>query len=174
MAALTGGFLYGRGLYCRGMRKLPFILFIVVLLVVVLFILFTNQTEAPTVPTPERPAEVTPPTLPSKDDLVTIESPAQGTKVTSPLTIIGKARGNWFFEGSFPITLVNWDGLIIAEGYATAQGEWMTSDYVPFVGTITFNRPDISVSDKGWLILKKDNPSDDPKLDNALEVEIRY
>jgi hypothetical protein len=68
---------------------------------------------------------------------VRVTSPLPNTFVTSPLTVTGEAAG-WYFEGSFPVTLVNWDGLIIAEGVATAQGDWMTSEFVPFVATLTF------------------------------------
>jgi hypothetical protein len=62
-------------------------------------------------------------------------SPLPMSSNTSPITISGTARGNWFFEGSFPISIVNWDGLIIGEGIAQAQGEWMTENFVPFTAT---------------------------------------
>ena len=67
--------------------------------------------------------------------------------------------------------LTNWDGLIIAEGYATAQGDWMTTDYVPFEATLEFTA-DTSVSNRGSLILKKDNPSGLPENDDALEYTV--
>ncbi len=156
------------------MRKTPIIIFMLVLVAVIAFVVFTQPTAAPTVP---EPTPVTPqpaPTPASKDDLIVLDYPLPGTAITSPLTFTGKARGNWFFEASFPVNLVNWDGLIIAEGIATAQGEWMTSEYVPFKGTLTFTRPDTQVSDRGWFILKKDNPSGNPAWDDALEVEIKY
>ncbi|TAL51138.1 hypothetical protein EPN81_00885, partial [Patescibacteria group bacterium] len=51
-----------------------------------------------------------------------VTSPLKDSVVTSPLTITGEAPGFWYFEATFPVTLVNWDGLIIAEGYATALG----------------------------------------------------
>ena len=64
------------------------------------------------------------------------------------------------------------DWLIIAEGVAQAQSDWMTSDYVPFTATLTFAKP--SYSDRGTLILKKDNPSGLPEHDAALEVPIKF
>jgi len=154
------------------MRKAPLVILFVILAAVIGLILFTQRSVAPItlqdVSIPQKPQPAT------KDDLIVLEYPLPGAGITSPLTITGKARGNWYFEGSFPVTLVNWDGLIIAEGVASAQGEWMTNDYVPFTGTITFTKPDTQVSDRGWIILRKDNPSGEPKFDNALEVEIRY
>ena len=63
-------------------------------------------------------------------DMVVVTSPLVGSAVSSPLVIEGLARGNWFFEASFPVSIVNWDGLIIGDGIAQAQGEWMTTEYV--------------------------------------------
>lgn len=154
------------------MHRFSFGLFVLLALVIAL-ILVTHHTQAPVVPVVPPPVQIEPVPA-SKDDLIVLESPLPKTSITSPLVVKGRARGNWFFEGSFPIEMVNWDGLIIGGGYATAQGEWMTTEYVPFEGTITFTRPENDYSDKGWIILRKDNPSDDPKFDNALEVEIQY
>ena len=156
------------------MRHTTLTLFFLALAAVIAVILFTNKSEAPVVPQPQEPAPVTTAVPATKDDLIVLESPLPGAAIASPLIVKGRARGNWFFEGSFPVTLVNWDGLIIAEGYATAEGEWMTTEYVPFTGTVTFTKPDTRVSDRGWIILKKDNPSGEPQFDDALEVEIRY
>lgn len=155
------------------MKHLALTLTVLVLIGVIALILFTHRGEAPIVPAPAQPVVVAPAPA-SKDDLIVLESPLPKEGISSPLIVKGKARGNWFFEGSFPVTLVNWDGLIIAEGYATAQGEWMTTEYVPFVGSITFEKPYTGVSDRGWIILKKDNPSGEPQFDNALEVEIKF
>lgn len=107
-----------------------------------------------------------------EDDLIIVDLPIANSQITSPLTFSGKARGTWFFEGSFPVSLVNWDGLIIAEGYATASGEWMTEEYVPFTGTLTFDKP--GYGDRGAIIFQKDNPSGLPENDNALEISIRF
>ena len=105
-------------------------------------------------------------------DLIRLETPSPIEAITSPLTVTGEARGSWYFEGSFPVVLVDWDGLIIAESVATAQGEWMTEDFVPFRATLEFEIP--AYGERGALILRKDNPSDRPELDDALEVPIRF
>lgn len=108
--------------------------------------------------------------------VVRLVSPRPDEVVQSPLVIRGEARGSWFFEASFPITLTNWDGLIIADGIATAQGEWMTEDYVPFEGILEFEQPnDIGdFSRRGALILQKDNPSGLPEHSDALEITIFF
>ncbi len=108
---------------------------------------------------------------------VRVTSPLPNTFVTSPLTVTGEAAG-WYFEGSFPVTLVNWDGLIIAEGVATAQGDWMTSEFVPFVATLTFTSPykdgDQDFMKRGAIILKKDNPSGLPENDESKEISVSF
>jgi hypothetical protein len=109
-----------------------------------------------------------------KDDLIMVESPRIGEKVTNPIVISGKARGTWFFEASFPIVVTNWDGLIIGEGFATAVGDWMTEEYVPFTATISYDVTKIGPYSRGTLILKKDNPSGEPRFDNALEYQINF
>ncbi len=107
-----------------------------------------------------------------KGDLIRIDSPRPNQEIESPLIIQGEARGTWFFEGSFPVVLTDWDGLIIAQGYVTAKDEWMTEDFVRFEGTLEFKKPDYS--NKGSLILRKDNPSGLPENDDALEIPIIF
>ena len=107
-----------------------------------------------------------------KEDRIVITKPLPGEKIDSPLVIQGRARGSWFFEGDFPVLLTNWDGLIIAHGIASAQGEWMTEDFVSFTCRLTFDPP--SYGQRGTLILRKDNPSDNPALNEALEIPIRF
>lgn len=105
-------------------------------------------------------------------DLIQLTAPLPNEEIFSPLLIKGKARGTWFFEASFPVVLVNWDGLIIAEGYATAQDDWMTEEFVSFEATLEFIKPEYS--NRGALILQKDNPSGLPENDNALEIPILF
>ena len=112
-----------------------------------------------------------------KDELIVLESPVAGSAISSPITITGKARGYWFFEVSFPVSIVDWDGKIIGQYYATAQGDWMTEEFVPFTATFEFEKPEMANDqnyNRGWIILQKDNPSGLPEHDNALEVPIRF
>ncbi|MFA6307297.1 MAG: Gmad2 immunoglobulin-like domain-containing protein [Patescibacteria group bacterium] len=108
----------------------------------------------------------------AKQDLIILDSVHAGDYISSPLTITGQARGTWFFEASFPIFLVNWDGLIIAQGIAQAKDDWMTEDFVPFEATLEFEKP--SYKNNGALILQKDNPSGLPEYDDALEISILF
>ena len=98
---------------------------------------------------------------------ISVSEPMPGSLISSPLTIAGQATGSWYFEGDFPIKLTDSIGNIIAEGYLSAQGDWMTENKVPFKGTLEFKKPAVA---NGILILSKDNPSD---LDsNAGKIEI--
>ncbi len=108
----------------------------------------------------------------SKADLIVVDTPLRDATVTSPLTITGKARGTWYFEASFPIVVVDWDGLIIGEGHADAQGDWMTEDFVPFTATVSFTVATDTPYRRGAVILQKDNPSGLPEHDDALEIPI--
>lgn len=107
-----------------------------------------------------------------KSDLIIINNPRPNQTVSSPILINGEARGNWFFEASFPIFLTDWDGRIIAEGYATAKSDWMTTEFVPFEATLEFSIDKDIYSNKGTLILKKDNPSGLSEFDDALEIPV--
>jgi hypothetical protein len=106
------------------------------------------------------------------NDLIEVYSPIMGERISSPLIITGQARGNWYFEADFPIVLVDWDGLIIAEAIAQAQGDWMTEDFVPFRAEIEFEKPDYG--ERGTLILRKDNPSGLPENDDAIEIPVFF
>lgn len=105
-------------------------------------------------------------------DIIKVFTPKENQKIYSPLVIEGKARGMWFFEASFPIVLTDWDGKIIAEYYAQAHGDWMTEDYVPFSLKLEFEKP--AYGERGFLILKKDNPSGLPEYDDSIEIPVIF
>lgn len=107
-----------------------------------------------------------------KLDKIKITTPRPGQVITSPLTITGQARGTWFFEATFPVVLTDWDGKILAQGIAEAQGDWMTEEFVPFKSVLNYPKVPDSTNKKGTLILKKDNPSGDPKNDDSLEIPV--
>jgi len=137
----------------------------------------TTEEEPPAIPDDIRAH------IESKSDLIVVSDPKPLTVVTSPLTVRGEARGYWFFEASFPLVLVDWDGRIIAESYATAvldpndpESTWMTEDFVPFEGVIEFEDPswDADFSKRGAIIFQKDNPSGLPENDDALEIPVWF
>ncbi len=110
----------------------------------------------------------------SKKDLIVIDAQLRDIQVTSPLTVTGKARGTWYFEASFPIIVVDWDGKIIGQGIAEAKSDWMTEDFVPFKATVEFTVATDTPYRRGSIIFKRDNPSDLPQNDNALEIPVLF
>lgn len=111
----------------------------------------------------------------SSKDVIAVNNITAGDEIASPVTITGQARGYWFFEASFPITITDWDGRIIAEGHAEATADWMTEDLVPFTATIEFTKPkQTGLINRGAIILHRDNPSDLPKNDAALEIPVTF
>ncbi|UCG10991.1 MAG: Gmad2 immunoglobulin-like domain-containing protein [Deltaproteobacteria bacterium] len=101
---------------------------------------------------------------------IVVDAPTPGALVTSPLRVSGKARGTWFFEGDFPLVLTDTKGKIIAKGFVTAKGEWMTEKFVPFEGTLEFKKP--RSGDRGTLTFKKDNPTGLSEHDDAVEIPV--
>ena len=106
-------------------------------------------------------------------DLIVVDALASGTVILSPLAISGKARGKWYFEGSFPVSIVDDQGTLLGQGIATAQGEWMTENFVPFAGSITFTVPASDMTN-GKVIFHKDNPSGLPENDDALIIPVQF
>ena len=102
---------------------------------------------------------------------VRVDSPAKGSLVTSPLRITGQARGSWFFEASFPVTLVDANDKVLVQGIAESQGDWMTKNFVKFEAKLEFKAP---ATAKGFLILRKDNPSGLPEHDASFSVPVRF
>ncbi len=105
----------------------------------------------------------------TKDPLVVVETPQPGDSVMSPLIVTGTAKGPWFFEGSFPVHLLDALGSELAVVPAQAQGDWMSEGYVPFQANLTFN---VERAQYGTLIFKKDNPSGLPENDAEFRVAV--
>ncbi len=106
----------------------------------------------------------------STGDGIVIDLPRSNDLISSPLAVTGKARGVWFFEASLPLLLVDENGNRIAESYATAQGEWMTTEFVPLKGSISF----VTDAQNGFLLVRKDNPSGLPEHDAELKIPVRF
>ena len=139
------------------------VLFLLVLAAVLSLMLFSKKkVEAPT----EEQQQVNPQVHPNLK--INIKP---GESITSPITISGEAKG-WYFEASFPIKIVNESGAILDQRPAQAQGEWMTSEFVPFSVRLSF--PAQPTGSKGKIILEKDNPSGLPEYDDYLEIPITF
>lgn len=102
---------------------------------------------------------------------VIVDAPQFGQVVSSPLAVTGKARGFWFFEANIPVTLKDQNGKVLAQKGFQAEGEWMTTEFVEFSGTLEFETPD---TEFGVLIISKDNPSGLEEFDASIAVPVRF
>ncbi len=106
-----------------------------------------------------------------KMEVIRIDEPRPNTIVKSPLQIKGNARGNWYFEGSFEVYLLDENGTEIARNVAQAQEEWMTEEFVYYESKLIFNKPKTKT---GTLVLEKNNASGLPVHDDKLEVPVIF
>lgn len=109
--------------------------------------------------------------VPYYDEIV-IVTPTPHSLIASTTVIKGKARGSWYFEGSFPIQLVDMKGMVLAKVVAKATADWMSTDFVPFSSTLTFANPKHLTA--GILRFKNDNPSGLPANDKMIEIPVRF
>ncbi|MFA6257878.1 MAG: Gmad2 immunoglobulin-like domain-containing protein [Candidatus Paceibacterota bacterium] len=154
------------------MKKfIPAIIIIHVIVVVVFVWRFNIKKE--TVPKPSPVIIVDIGNAEEKKDLIRVALPKPNDVIKSPLVIKGEARGNWFFEASFPIKLINSEGkeVPLSQGYIMTAENWMTTDFVPFEQAITFP---LQKAGKGKLILMKDNPSGLPQFEDELVIPISF
>jgi hypothetical protein len=104
-------------------------------------------------------------------DQIIVAYPIQGQLITSPLLITGEARGTWFFEANFPISLLDSNDNVLVLHYAATEEEWMTEDFISFTASIEFEEPETAA---GFLILDKNNPSDIREYDARLVIPVRF
>lgn len=103
---------------------------------------------------------------------VSVSRPVGNATVTSPIELSGAAPGNWFFEASAPVVVVDWEGRIIGESFITAEGDWMTTELVPFSGTVNYDLASTSPYTRGAIIFQRANPSGLPENDAAEEIPV--
>ncbi|RJR12612.1 hypothetical protein C4585_03295 [Candidatus Parcubacteria bacterium] len=119
-------------------------------------------------PTPTGNGNGNIPSRPFTSENINVSSPLPNASVAKTIIVRGEARGTWYFEASFPLEVLDKDGNSIAMSYATAQGEWMTTEFVPFEGEILVQ----NYSGPATLVLHKDNPSGLPEHDDSVSLPI--
>ena len=107
----------------------------------------------------------------SYKDLIVVISPLKDSEISSPLTISGRAKSEWFSDGIFPITLLDAYGNTIADGHASSQGEWKKDEFIKFIGTLQFNN--YIKGQNGKLKLIKGIKEQDEKT-IFIEIPIRF
>ena len=107
----------------------------------------------------------------STADLIRVTVPLPNVFVQSPLVVKGEARGNWYFEASFPVKVFDSNGKQLGVVAAQAQGDWMTTSLVPFQATLTFDAP---TTETGTIVFQKDNPSGLPANDASVSIPVYF
>ncbi len=102
-------------------------------------------------------------------NLITVDTPLPDALVTKNFTVSGKARGTWYFEATFPLSLVSNSGTVITTAIARANTDWMTEDFVPFTANFILKN---SYTGPATLILRNDNSSGLPEKDASISFPI--
>ncbi len=108
----------------------------------------------------------------SDTEQVFIEEPFSEDMIESTVTFSGSASGTWFFEGDFPVTLVDDNDVVLGQSFATAEGEWMTTEPVTFSGGLALTQAPTSTT--GRLVFSKDNPSGLPEHDASVSLPVVF
>lgn len=155
------------------MTKTQYIVAIVLGLIViagaVALVAIPEQTVAPTVddlPIIDSSQQGQPTYENATPNDIVVTLPFPGAVTGKSFTVLGKARGYWFFEASFPVRVLDKDGVQIAVGLAAPTGgEWMTTEFVEFEAKLAV--PDTYIG-PATLVLQRDNPSGEPERDASV------
>jgi len=109
-------------------------------------------------------------------DKIIITSPKTNAEISSPVKISGRAVGGWFFEASFPVSVHDDSGKVLARGIAEfvpsyPNEEWMTENFVNFEEEVIFSAPSVPT---GYILFTKDNPSGLPQLDESFKLPVKF
>ena len=107
----------------------------------------------------------------ASEDAIIVKRPDAGDEIGHTFKVSGEARGTWYFEASFPIEVRDASGTVLYQGPVSADGDWMTEEFVPFSEEITVPG---GYAGAATLILKKDNPSGEPDKDASVSVPVVF
>lgn len=100
---------------------------------------------------------------------ISLSNVSDGDTIDRVMTIEGEAKGPWYFEADFPVVAKDTSGNTIDTFIATAQSNWMTTNFVPFEVDI-----DLSGYSGNTAILEfqKDNPSGESQNDDSYSIQV--
>ncbi len=87
----------------------------------------------------------------------TITTPAPNARVTSPLTVSGRAPAGWFFENQLPVQLLDAQGAIIAQAPATPRINWTEPGDKDYDATLEFT---VARETPATLVVMQDMPEE--------------
>lgn len=143
------------------------------------FVFANNPTKNPDVTIPDTTNNGQTPETPNTNPpeaskMITVTSPKEGDTVNASagFSVAGKAVGGWFFEASAPVRIYSKNGTLLQGTYITAQGEWMTSNFVDFKGQI---QPFLTNgATEGYILFENDNPSDNEGFHREFKVNVKF
>lgn len=101
-------------------------------------------------------------------------SPDKSATVSSPLVVMGEVPGNWSFEASFPVKLLDSNGKVVAEKPAELLDDWMTENMVAFTVKLSFDKNAVKSGEAGKLVLQKDNPSGLEDKNDSVTIDVKF
>lgn len=84
-------------------------------------------------------------------DMIRVDSPRPNQEISSPLSIEGQAREEWFSGAGFLVALLDESGAEIATSRALAQEGRTQEGFIPFTAELSFG---VSEEEQGRLILR--------------------
>lgn len=144
------------------------VLFLIIIISIFAFVVFSRKIEAPVDTTNNNDSMIA-----MMSDTIVVSNPTNGQVLdTKSIKLTGKARGSWYFEGSAPVEIRDINNNLLKETYITAQGEWMTTEFVSFEGETNFTLPSGITS--GFIIFKNSNASGEPQYDKKLVIPVKF
>lgn len=102
--------------------------------------------------------------------IILVDSLKPGDFISSPLIVEGKAR-RAYFEASFPVTLKDGQGNVLAKFFAQAQSDWMTDKFVSYKAILEFKKPETA---EGILELEGDDPAGFGNRPGLIIIPVRF
>ncbi|HEY4514199.1 MAG TPA: Gmad2 immunoglobulin-like domain-containing protein [Candidatus Paceibacterota bacterium] len=142
-------------------------LVIIVILAIALF-LIPSPASAPGTDKTAQNESASIKVVPFSSDNVKVSAPLPGAEVDKNFEVIGEARGDWYFEGTFPVQVHDSANNRIGGGTAKSESDWMTTEFVPFSANISAE----NYSGPAILAFLKSNPSGLPENDDSVSIPI--
>lgn len=147
------------------MKALAIVLGIIIIVLLAVLIFYPGPAkQGPTAP-------VLQPVM-SSDGHLAVASLHAGDLIASPLTVTGTVTGGgWFYQATFPVKVVDSDGIELGVAAAEAQANWISTGTVPFTAIIQFSVPQDAT---GAVVFSDNNPSGTSQDNLSLSIPVRF